>query len=147
MKASEINKLDETETPHIKVYIAGPWARKDEAEKAAVVFERAGYIVARPWWFFEEDGTDAMKEELAIADVVGVINADCVVVLNLEKSEGKAVETGITIALGKPLIVVGERSNIFHWLPGVILVDSVEKALEVADGIDYTPIPEEAVVG
>lgn len=43
---------------------------------------------------------------------------------------GRHVEFGIGLGLGKPLIVVGHRENIFHWLPQVKYFDHWTTALE-----------------
>lgn len=41
---------------------------------------------------------------------------------------GRHVEYGIALALGKRVIVVGHRENIFHWLPQVEFVETWEAA-------------------
>lgn len=43
---------------------------------------------------------------------------------------GRHVEFGIGLGLGTPLIVVGYRENIFHWLPQVTFFDHWVPALE-----------------
>jgi nucleoside 2-deoxyribosyltransferase len=63
----------------------------------------------------------------AYQDIADVRRADVLVVLNLQKSEGKAVETGIAIAAGIPVISVGPRSNIFQALGAEVA--TVEDAL------------------
>lgn len=42
---------------------------------------------------------------------------------------GKHVETGIALALGRPVFVIGHRENIFHWHPRVTVFDSQESFL------------------
>jgi hypothetical protein len=58
-----------------------------------------------------------------------VVCASAFVLLNLEKSEGKAVETGVALGVGARRILVGPRSNIFHYLPGWTRVNTVEEAI------------------
>ena len=41
---------------------------------------------------------------------------------------GRHVEYGIALARGIPVIVVGYRENIFHWLPAVRFVETWEEA-------------------
>jgi hypothetical protein len=53
------------------------------------------------------------------------------VVLNLEKSEGKAVETGIALMNNIPIVSVGTRSNIFQTL--AIEVETVQEAIAALD--------------
>jgi nucleoside 2-deoxyribosyltransferase len=125
----------------MRIYLAAPWVRKHEAEMAAVVIESAGHTLTKRWWEHREvpgyGGTrecaQADREELqqqAYEDWKGVETADAMIVLNLEKSEGKAVEQGFALAYGVRLIVVGDSLlNLFQYLPGVDRVDTVEQAL------------------
>lgn len=47
---------------------------------------------------------------------------------------GRHVECGIALARGIPLIVVGHRENIFHWLPSVRFCPSFSDALLLVKG-------------
>lgn len=47
---------------------------------------------------------------------------------------GKHVETGIAIALGRPVFVVGCRENIFHWHPLVSVVADIESLVSLLNG-------------
>lgn len=108
----------------MKVYIAAPWTRKALAASYAAVLEASGHTITKRWWehrevpgYLTDDHTnDAELAQQALEDIDGVLAADVFVLLNLEKSEGKAVETGIALAAGIPIVVVGPRSNIFHYL-------------------------------
>jgi len=121
----------------VKVYIAAPWVRKQDAIKAGKKFEEAGFTVVSRWFDHEgnpNDSTGAMSpdddvQHQAIEDMNDVKSADYLVVLNLEKSEGKAVETGIALSYQIPFICVGPRSNIFQIL-GNGMFESVEAAIE-----------------
>lgn len=115
-----------------KVYVAAPWTHKDTAAEVAALFEQAGFAITRDWWKYDnETDPDLALAQCAYDDVVGVVEADIVIVLNLEKSEGKSVETGIALACMKSIIVVGERSNIFHHLEAITMVPTVEEALDI----------------
>lgn len=132
----------------MKVYLAGPWAAREEVRKVAEQFKAAGIeILARwiweevpdhgPGYYGDKDhrGTDVGASLVAGAerDLTDILHCDVMVVLNyLGKSEGKAVETGIAIGLGMPVFVVGKPTNIFHYgeNDGVNMVDSVEEAIE-----------------
>jgi nucleoside 2-deoxyribosyltransferase len=99
-----------------RIYVAAPWTRRGEARAVADRLREAGYDIVSSW-LTEEDSQD--PDHLAIRahiDLVDIVNSDAMVVLTLEQSEGKSVETGIAIAMGIPVIVVGPRSNIFHYL-------------------------------
>jgi nucleoside 2-deoxyribosyltransferase len=123
----------------MRVYIAAPWVRKAEAIIVGREFEAAGHEVTSRW-FHHGDGGDAMDStgitqpidsirEQAWEDIEDVCSADVLVVLNLEKSEGKAVETGIALANNIPIVSVGTRSNIFQTLG--FEAETVQGAIEV----------------
>ena len=120
----------------MRVYIAAPWVRKHDAIQAGRAFEAAGFKVLSRWFNHEGDPNDATgvtceHQEVyrqALEDVDDVQRADYLIVLNLEKSEGKAVETGIAIANGIPFICVGPRSNVFQVFAEA-MVDSVDDAI------------------
>jgi hypothetical protein len=42
------------------------------------------------------------------------------------------VELGYALGLGKPVVLVGERENVFHWCPGVALTLDDEQCLVAA---------------
>lgn len=125
----------------MKVYLAAPWLERDRLPAYARVFEAAGHTLTERWWEhpdvpgYPHNTTEAEDKELAdqaIKDFMGVLLAEAVVVINSAKSEGKAVETGVAIAANMPVIVVGQRSNIFHWmLPPEFCVDTIDEALRL----------------
>ena len=64
--------------------------------------------------------------------------ADVLVVLNLEKSEGKAFEQGYAYCRRIPVVIVGEpRLNVFQHLPDVIVVEDVSAAIDWL--MDFVP--------
>ena len=46
---------------------------------------------------------------------------------------GKHVETGIAVALARPVFVIGRRENIFHWHPLVRVFSSASAFLDFLD--------------
>lgn len=78
--------------------------------------------------------TDAERRELAQMDERDVRSSDVLVLLAEKEGQtvpgGKHVETGIALALGKPVAVVGRRENIFHWHPSVTVVTDVPTLLK-----------------
>jgi nucleoside 2-deoxyribosyltransferase len=121
-----------------RVYVAGPWVDRFNAANIADAVSVMGHTITHNWWAYEGEGehTESLEflRKCAEMDVEAVRTADVVVVLNTYKSEGKAAEQGIAIALGKPIIVItpGEKpsSNIFHYLPNYTHVTTVKEALE-----------------
>lgn len=123
----------------MSIYIAAPWVARDLARVFASHCADRGIVVTHPWWDYEGKFTETNKmAEFAQLDVDGVKRADMVVLLNTAKSEGKAVEQGLAIAWGKPIIAVGEigeqSMNIFHHLPCYTWVDDTEKVWDLLHG-------------
>lgn len=123
----------------MRVYVAAPWTHKAEAKRYADALGAAGHEITKKWWEHREVpgyldpaiGIPERKEleQQAAEDLAGVLAADAFLLLNLEKSEGKAVETGIAIlamicriagqaGTGPTThILVGGKSNLFHYFP------------------------------
>ena len=116
----------------MRVYVAAPWVRRNEAREAAYQLIEAGHVVTCRWLTVHggDDRPERLRQE-ADNDLSDLLNSDIMLLLNLEKSEGKAVETGFAIATGMDIIAVGQPSNVFHYLPEVIWVDSVDEAIRV----------------
>ena len=114
----------------IPIYLAAPWVDREYAKSVSTTLVSAGFSITEPWWDHPDTTNNEELQEQAWKDFLGVISADCVIVLNTSKSEGKAVETGLALARKIPVIVVGEPTNIFHHLPEIVIVSSVEDAIE-----------------
>jgi nucleoside 2-deoxyribosyltransferase len=122
----------------IKIYLAAPWVEREAARAARTQLQDDGYTVTSRWLDVDEAGhqkdnpdDEPFYSAQAVNDLQDVARADVVVVLNLKTSEGKAVETGLAIAWTKPVIIIGEKSNIFHYLPGLPIVPTVGAASEM----------------
>src|SRR3954462_13332354 len=104
----------------MKIYVAAPWVRRPEAIEVGKRFVAAGHELTCRWFDHQTDGdpmdstgvtcNPASIRFQATEDIADVRRADVLIVLNLQKSEGKAVETGIAIAAGIPVVSVGPRS-------------------------------------
>lgn len=104
------------------VYLAAPWARIADARAFREKLLDMGVTVNSRWLDFQVDATkdydypeDIMRHE-AQNDLEDIDHAEFMVVLNLEKSEGKAVEQGYALARGIPIIAIGKRLNVFQYL-------------------------------
>jgi nucleoside 2-deoxyribosyltransferase len=128
----------------MRIYLAGPWARREEVREARKAFLAAGIEVNAQWLdvpdIAQAGQTVETQEHLydlraeAQRDLDDIAKSDAMVVMNLEKSEGKAVEQGIAIAQGLPLVVVGRRSNVFQYLERVRVFDTVDDAIAYITG-------------
>lgn len=120
----------------MKVYIAGPWADRELVKVISQGFDDRGVEITHRWWDFEGDYSEVEKmAEYARLDLEGVRAADVLVLINTRKSEGKAVEQGLALAWGKPIIGVGEKGaeskNVFHHLPAYTWVDDPSGVWEI----------------
>lgn len=138
-----------------RCYIAAPWGNKPEALAAQQLFEAAGFEVTAHWitreshLTYEDMAKPEYEEEMinqAVMDVEDIVASDVFVILNLDKSEGKATEFGFAYSLGIPTILVGERTrNIFYFLPNVFRADTVEQAIEGIQAAQNKADGQEAV--
>jgi hypothetical protein len=132
----------------MKIYLAGPWADRSRAHDTALRFEAEGFEITERWWNHVTVGTATTgsllgyepsideEEELkrqALIDIEAVKEAHLMVVLNFQKSEGKAAEQGIALAFNMPIIGIGQRgSNIFQFLDNYTWVETVDEAIHTA---------------
>lgn len=119
----------------MRIYLAAPWADREDMSAIAARFEAAGHTITHKWWL-EETGEDRSVETLreqAFKDWNGVKTAQAVVLFNTKKSEGKAVEQGIALEAKIPIIAVGNMGehsqNVFHFLPFYTWVNDIDEAL------------------
>lgn len=123
----------------MRIYVAAPWTHKADAKRFAETLEAAGHTITKKWWEHREvpgyltadiPASERIElEQQAKEDFEGVLTAEAFVLLNLEKSEGKAVETGMAITSAGFLangvtragvyrfFLVGGKSNLFHYAP------------------------------
>lgn len=108
----------------INIYIAAPYPMRDGAIRIMRLFERSGIAVTSRWL----KAPDELCDEHARKDLEDVAAADVLFAWNPEGWEekgtgGRHVEFGYALALGIPIVLAGERSNIFHHLSHVAVVD------------------------
>lgn len=118
-------------------YCAGPWDHKAAIYEIVKKIRAAGWGTCSRW--AEPDNPDVAADDperasklrlQATNDVEDVIKADGLIYVNSKKSEGKATELGISIALLKPIIIIGGRGgNVFLNL-NIPAYPTIEEALE-----------------
>ena len=119
----------------MRVYVAAPWKHRAHARATAQYLRDHGQLIFSRWhdeWGTLADEsivTDNDKRLEAKKDIADVQVSDVLVVLNIELSEGKAVEQGIAIGAGIPVIVVGPRTHVFQYLDMFTMVASIEEAV------------------
>ena len=109
------------------VYIAAPYQLRDEAQVLMFLLADEG-IGCTARWLTEGPETDT--DEAARTDLQDVARCDALIAINPERFKnsgtgGRHVEFGYALALGKPLLLFGCVSNVFHRLSEVVVVGGV----------------------
>jgi nucleoside 2-deoxyribosyltransferase len=121
-----------TATQPLTVYLAAPYGSRDTIAGYAAELTSIGITVTSSWLAEKHeinDGTQGAATALSDDQVADHANTDLrevrdsdVLVLftaaavGVEGGGGRHVETGAALALGKPVLVVGEPENVFHRL-------------------------------
>lgn len=123
----------------MKIYLASRYSRRSQLCEIRDELVRMGHVVTSRWLDTEwdrqsPDGSSAAppeyRREYAEIDLQDVSAAD--VVANFTEKPGLAnagrggrhVEFGYALALGKQVVVIGHRENLFHEHPSVVFFDS-----------------------
>ncbi len=138
----------------VRVYLAAPYAAREQVRLIAAGLRRGGYEITSRW--LDEtheitDGTTGAAAELTdqqvsqhayddlldidIADVLVAFTGASLSVANAG-SGGRHVETGYALAKGLPIIVVGPPENVFHRLGrphGVEVIASANGVMRALD--------------
>ena len=135
------------------IYLASRYDRLVEMNGYADRLRQAGHVISSRWLDgthqlhpgiehlstggFTEDSDGVPMAALPFGkDDVADIKASDTLVFFAERPEshskrgGRHVEFGIALALGKRIMVVGPRENIFHCLPQIERYASFEKVVE-----------------
>lgn len=119
----------------MKVYLAAPYGARESIRQYAFELTEIGITVTSSW-LNEQHEINAGTQGAAIAlsdeqvsdhaqtDIREVRDSDLLVLFTaktagVEGGGGRHVETGIALALRKPVLVVGDPENVFHRTTGV----------------------------
>lgn len=115
----------------MKIYLAARYSRFPEMQGCRTILEAMGHTVTSRWINGDHDykGDQSPSEQrvrFALEDWDDLMAADCVISFTEEPGKaggrnrgGRHVEFGAALALGKRVIVVGFRENVFHEMPAV----------------------------
>ena len=113
----------------MRVYIAAPWIERALACGVEVALEKQGFESTATWLQLPEDAPEGGNQLEAQQNIRDIMHADLLVLPNMQgrghETRGKAVETGIAIKLGLPIILMGVKTNVFHHLAGVEIVPNL----------------------
>lgn len=124
----------------MKFYLAARYSRFPEMQLYAKDLERLGHHVTSRWIHGDHDirsnkesDADDWMTLWALEDWKDLWNAACCISFTEPPGDipgrsrgGRHVEFGAALAMGKQLIVIGYRENVFHWLPEVTFVATWE---------------------
>lgn len=112
-------------------YIAARYSRREEIKQFAQQLRSMGIQVTSSWLTETHSPTIQIKEiadrelrELAEQDMRDIEEADSFLFFAEDQNNqpprgGRHVEFGYALARGKRIFVIGEKENIFHYLPWV----------------------------
>lgn len=111
----------------MRIYIAAPYPTREHAITVMRRLEHLGHEVTSRWL----KAPDELADDHARKDLDDVAAADVLVALNDVDWEnagtgGRHVEFGYALAMGKMIVLVGRRSNIFHYLHQVRVIERIE---------------------
>lgn len=130
----------------MKLYLAAPYAARDTIRDKATQLEKIGFSITSTWLKEQHEitpgtinaATDLTDEQTNLhvhTDIKDVSRSNLLVLFTNDTagaastSGGRHVETGIAMAQGVPVIVVGEPENIFHRSRYCTVVPNWEAAL------------------
>jgi len=117
-----------------KIYITAPYELRKSAQEAMKFFAEIG-IECTARWIWQDDSA-ILSHEWAQADLNDVWLANILVALNPPEwakngSGGRHVELGIALTLEKPIYLIGERTNIFHYHDRVTVCATLDEARDM----------------
>lgn len=122
-------------------YTAGPWADREVVKGIRDKMEAAGLTVKAKWLDVvpppaDTEGYQAYMKEQAMVDLKGVIAADVLIYVNTGTlSEGKATELGVAMAMLKPIIIIGDRSNNIFLHLNIPCYATIEEAIDFMQSV------------
>lgn len=107
----------------MKVYLAARFSDRPQMEEVADYLKTYGFDITARWVYGGEEGLS--EPAIAKLDLEDVEAADTVVSFTFPRGTimatggGRHAEFGYALARGKKLVLIGERENVFHHMPGV----------------------------
>lgn len=125
----------------MNIYLAGRYGRREEIVGYIADLGGAGHTCSSRWLFQETDSTkravtDEQRQEWAVMEMEDIAKSDAMILFTEEPDVngagrgGRHFESGAAVAMNKPLVLVGPRENLFHWLPNIPQCETIEEALQ-----------------
>jgi nucleoside 2-deoxyribosyltransferase len=116
-------------------YLAAKYDKREQVGQIAEQLRQYGHTVISRWLTGTHDGlSPAEQMTYAKEDLRDILDVDCLVLFQLPEhdpvpSTGRHVEFGYALALRKKLIIVGNKTSVFHHLEEVEHYTTVEAFL------------------
>ena len=133
------------------IYLAGPFGTKIEMRQRRSALLARGFTVNARWIDEDQFTSDSKPSDVGEApsadylrqyaeiDLADAKACDWFVVFP-GQGAGHHTELGVALALNKPIIVIGPKNNIFHYLPDVYHLDTWADFLtELEEAFDKQP--------
>jgi hypothetical protein len=132
----------------MRIYLASRYSRAPQLREFRSKLEALGHTVTSRWIdgghelnrdsHGSAQAAHAERVRFAQEDFEDLLAAECVVSFTEEPRKtttrgGRHVEFGAALALGKRLVVVGWRENVFHCLPQVEFYATETEALAILE--------------
>jgi hypothetical protein len=122
----------------VLIYLAAGFSRRAEIAGYAQRLGALGHVVVSRWLDEPDEHADPpawMARQRAVMDEEDLRRAEWVVVFTGGKSHGGYhAEFGMARALGKPILLVGERECVFHHLDEILHFQDPE---ELFAGLEF----------
>lgn len=134
----------------MRIYLAARYSRMEELRGYADELVAAGHVITARWirggnGIPETAEVDMESQQFALEDYRDLQAADTVISwtepprVESTARGGRHVEFGLALAMGKRLLVVGPRENLFHTMPNVRQFDEWgPEVLELLDEGEWT---------
>jgi nucleoside 2-deoxyribosyltransferase len=116
------------------VYLAARFSRRFEMQGYRADLQRAGFVVTSRW-IDNSDDDDANALRCGRIDIEDIELADILIAFpdpprSTNSRGGHFFEEGYAHGLGRRVIVVGNRSHVFHYLPELTFFETWPKAVK-----------------
>lgn len=134
----------------MKLYLAGQYKQKDKLAAVADQLRAAGHTIIAHWLDEPHSPNTTLDQvpddqltEYALCDLEDIEACEIFVFFSVDPATltlrgGRHVEYGYALRCGKPIIVVGPKENIFHYLPltnHVVDIEELKHDLAIWDRI------------
>jgi len=122
----------------MKIYLAAQFKEQKLMKEWRELLRQSGHYVTSRWLEVSESTEKNNAIDEAFKDLYDIRMAEIIISHTLKRGDlftggGRHIEFGFALALEKKLINVGGYESIFHQLPQVITVSTIEQAIEIVN--------------